>query len=508
MLAAYDGSLPHPRSSTAVQDATGHFVGSEDTPEALYRFNALGYRGPEFDPTAPLKVFVAGCSYTFGQGVPLDQTWPSLLTRALAERRGIPADRANLQNFSQIGASNEYISRTIIRQCERIRPDLAIIAFTHRERAEYLAPGVTRNIGLWDLDGEEAQAAPALRHFDLFDSPSSSLELLKSMLLVQWAMKRRRIPYLMLWMNRTGLDQSPVSEHPPLQRLRAMIEPAGLTSRHLLEPDVHVDSNRADRHPGPLSHANLVPLLLDALARPAAAAPPFPPAVPPTPRRRVLVLGDFPALAPDPTACPEGPCQCREMAARHRLGEAIVERPLAGPVSNDRLVRTLVEACHRETPDFVFLAFSSRSGRELLHDGEFVDLGAEAGQSSGAARLTEAYRRMATDETEAANTLRNILLAQEFLEARRIPYRFSIPPALRWRNMSAADTHPVLQTYAALVDATALCRRQPRDGGSVVPPPGGPSRHGPLESTRALVARLKLRLGKARSEDPNIYPIW
>ncbi|WP_291990511.1 hypothetical protein [Luteitalea sp.] len=507
MLAAYDGALPHPRSSTAVQDATGHFVAPGEAQEGLYRFNALGYRGPDLDLSAPLKVFVAGCSYTFGQGVPFEQTWPSLLTRALAERRGIPAGRASLQNFSQIGTSNEYITRTIIRQCERVRPDLAIIAFTHRERTEYLAPSVTRNIGLWDLDGDEARAAPALHHFDLFDSPSSSLELLKSMLLVQAAMKRRRIPYLILWMNRTGLDQPPVSEHPPLQRLRAMIDPARLTSRHLLEPGVHVDSNRDDRHPGPLSHANLAPLLLDALDQPASAATPAPPPSPPA-RRRVLVLGDFPSFAPDASDCPDGICRCREMAARHRLGEAIVERPLADQASNDRIARTLLEACHREPPDFVFLGFSARHGRELLHDGALVDLGLEARPPPGLARLTEAYRRMITDELEAANALRNILLAQDFLEARRIPYQLSIPPALRWRNMSASGTHPVLQTYAALVDATALCRRQPRDEGPVVPPPDDPSRRGPLESTRQLIARLRQRLGRSRSEDPNIYPIW
>src|ERR1044072_3782329 len=116
MLGAYDGALPHPRSTSAVQNERGNFVCSDDD-GCLYRFNSLGYRSAEFDPTARLKIFVSGCSYTFGLGVRLD--------------------RANLQNFSQIGASNGYIARTIIRQCDRVRPDLAVIAFTHRERTEY-----------------------------------------------------------------------------------------------------------------------------------------------------------------------------------------------------------------------------------------------------------------------------------------------------------------------------------------------------------------------------------
>lgn len=510
MLGAYDGALPHPRSEAALQDASGHFrilgaAGSDAARHAcVYRFNSLGYRGPEFDAAAPFKVFVAGCSYTFGQGVPFDKTWPSLLARALAERRGLPADRVNLQNFSQIGASNEYIARTIVRQCERVRPDLAIIAFTHRERAEYLAPGITRNIGLWDLEGDEAVAAPALRHFGLFDSPSSSLELLKSMLLVQWAMKRRRIPYLMLWMNRTGLDGAPVADHPPLGRMRDLIDPAGLTSRHLLEPDIHVDSNRDDRHPGPLSHARFAPLVLEALPSSTVTQAPLPAAATAAPRR-VLVLGDFPVPTAEAADCQDGACRCREMAVRHRLGEAVVQRPLAGDATNDRIVRTLLETCRDEPPAFVFLGFSARPGREHLHEGGLVELGLGDSVPPGLERLTEAYREMISDELDAANALRNILLAQQFLEARGIPYLLSIPLALRWRNMSVAGTHPVLQSYAALVDATALCRRPPRDAGQ---PRIDPPHRRPLQATRDLVGRLKKRLRKSRPEDPNIYPIW
>ena len=200
MLAAYDGSLPHPRSKSAFQNDRGQFVcidaeGAVPKPtDCLYHFNSFGYRGEEFDPAARLKIFVSGCSYTFGLGVEHDQTWPALLKKQLSAKLDVPFDRTNLQNFSQIGASNGYIARTIIRQCDRARPDLAVIAFTHRERTEYLAPGVTRNLGLWDLDHPEDWAAPAIRYFSLYNTSSASLDLLKNMLLVQWAMVRRRNP--------------------------------------------------------------------------------------------------------------------------------------------------------------------------------------------------------------------------------------------------------------------------------------------------------------------------
>src|SRR5215831_16546203 len=143
MLDAYDGALPHPRSKSAFQNDRGNFVCIDDAGanpgpgDCLYHFNSLGYRGEAFDPAARLKIFVAGCSYSFGLGVPQEQTWPVLLKQQLADKLGVPLEQANLQNFSQIGASNGYIARTIVRQCDRVRPDLAVIAFTHRQRAEY-----------------------------------------------------------------------------------------------------------------------------------------------------------------------------------------------------------------------------------------------------------------------------------------------------------------------------------------------------------------------------------
>ena len=153
MLDAYDGSMPHPRSRSAFLNDRGILVCSDDDganpkpTDTIYHFNSLGFRGEEFDPAARLKIFVSGCSYTFGLGVQHDQIWPALLKKRLADRLDMPLDHVNLQNFSQVGASNGYIARTIIRQCDRVRPDLAVIAFTHCERTEYLAPGVTQESG-------------------------------------------------------------------------------------------------------------------------------------------------------------------------------------------------------------------------------------------------------------------------------------------------------------------------------------------------------------------------
>ncbi|MBV8168179.1 MAG: hypothetical protein JO021_15385, partial [Alphaproteobacteria bacterium] len=343
MLDAYDGALPHPRSRSAFQDDRGNFVCTDDAGprpgpgSCIYHFNSLGYRGEEFDATARLKIFVAGCSYSFGLGVPHEQTWPVLLKRQLADRLGVPLAKVNLQNFSQIGASNGYIARTIVRQCDRVRPDVAVIAFTHRQRTEYLAPGVTRNLGLWDLDVQQpGWSAPTVRWLDQYDDDSASLDLLKDMLLVQCAMVRRGIPYLVLWMNRSGLDELPFNELAPLRCLKGMIDPARFSRRCLLEPAIMVDTNPVDRHPGPRSHANFAPVVLEALdlSAPNVVALPNPS----TPRRTLALTTE--------------------------------------KASNDRIVRTLLEECRRERPESVLASFSDDRSCEHFLGQSLVELDA------------------------------------------------------------------------------------------------------------------------------------
>ncbi len=508
MLDAYDGSMPHPRSKSAFLADRGRLVCTDDEgarprpTDCLYHFNSLGFRGEEFDPAARLKIFVAGCSYTFGLGVPHDQIWPTLLKQRLADRLDLPIDRVNLQNFSQVGASNAYIARTIVRQCDRVRPDLAVIAFTHRERTEYLAPGVTRSLGLWDLDAPETSWAPAaLRYFQLHDTRSASLDLLKNMLLVQWAMVSRGIPYLLLWMNRTKIDQSSIDDLEPLRQLKGMIDRARLGSRCLLDPEILVDTNPSDRHPGPRSHANFAPRVAEVLDLSAPKASPSTGNA----ARRILVLGDTcPAAIGGGPGCADSRSACRLQNSRHRFLEGAAGPPLAANASNDRIVRTLLAECDRQRPDFVFASFSDNRSCEHFLGESLVELHGASAESPPPelAKLTEAYRQYTTDELHELNALRNILLAQEFLQTRRIPHILSVPPALGWREMNASGKHPVLSKHASLIRATSLCTRWPQETAIEAP------RRNTAEFTWAFVNRLKKRLRKSRAEDPNIYPLW
>lgn len=47
----------------------------------IYNFNSLGYRAREFSKDLPTNTLIFGCSTSFGQGVPEDQTWSNQLSK-------------------------------------------------------------------------------------------------------------------------------------------------------------------------------------------------------------------------------------------------------------------------------------------------------------------------------------------------------------------------------------------------------------------------------------------
>ena len=289
-----------------------------------------------------------------------------------------------------------------------------------------------------------------------------------------------------------------------------MIDPARLSRRCLLEPEIMVDDNPVDGHPGPRSHANFASRVVEALDLSAprdVAARPIPQA-----SRRVLVLGSScPAKAGKDADCVESRCLCRQLNGRHGFLEGSVDSPLAENTSNDRIIRTLVVECSREKPEFVFASFSDRRSCEHFLGDRLVELSLTPSESPTPelAKLTDAYRQFTTNELCDLNALRNILMAQEFLEMQRVPYILSIPSAFRWRNMNLPDKHPVLRMYASLIIPTSLCNGRRQEGKLVGPHGDGESsRRGAIELTREFVDRLKRKIHKVAAEDPNVYPLW
>jgi hypothetical protein len=95
-----------------------------------YKYNSRGFRDAEWPTNInELKqaVWCVGDSFTVGIGSPLEHTWPYQVGKQLG-RRTI--------NVSMDGASNEWIARKVLKICEVISPELAIIQWSYVHRRE------------------------------------------------------------------------------------------------------------------------------------------------------------------------------------------------------------------------------------------------------------------------------------------------------------------------------------------------------------------------------------
>jgi hypothetical protein len=181
--------------------AYNSFAGDKST----YDFNALGFRGEEFDAEAQVKLFVCGCSFTFGIGVELEESWPFLLKQRLAAHRDLAASSVNLLNFSEAGASNDYIARTLIEQSTRVRPDLIVAGFTQTLRFELLDEEMTFRFNPPVLQkyasagGKFAEMAKRMEFVFLgTDEIQEKVRTIKNMLLLQYFSQSRSIPFIFL----------------------------------------------------------------------------------------------------------------------------------------------------------------------------------------------------------------------------------------------------------------------------------------------------------------------
>jgi hypothetical protein len=225
-----------------------------------YAFNSLGFRGDEFDETADRHIFVAGCSITFGLGLDDADTWGAVFRRGYATIHQTAVDRVNLMNFSTSGCSNGFITRTLIAQCERARPTLALALLTLADRAELLHAGRSYNIGRWCTkdafddgavaDGHDRELRQLIRnkakaHYDLYNQLAGEQDLLKNALLLQWYFQTRGLPFL-IGVVRLGDGALPV--HPMLTSWLELLD-----LRHVFPIAYEaclVDESVAPGHPG------------------------------------------------------------------------------------------------------------------------------------------------------------------------------------------------------------------------------------------------------------------
>jgi hypothetical protein len=180
-----------------------------------YFFNSLGYRGEEFNPDAREVIYLCGCSHAFGSGIKWEQTFGFLFRELYCEYRNLTREEVNLQNFSSIGASNDYISRTLATQLGCLRPSLLIAYFTSRTRKEYvkgqriisLQPGIlsgwleTKRSGAGKLKLEASYD-----YYAFYTDELGFIDTMKNMLLVKFACENLGIPYVFAWQDFADLS--------------------------------------------------------------------------------------------------------------------------------------------------------------------------------------------------------------------------------------------------------------------------------------------------------------
>ena len=169
-----------------------------------YRFNSLGYRGDEFNPQSKKNIFIAGCSYTFGVGINVEETWGYQLKKILSENTDDNLEDIGLMNFSIGGASNDYITRTLLNQSNIFKPDLIIAYFTHSARTEFIDENGIKMIGPWcvneDFDTSKSDKLhldsvedEALCHYSYTTPELEFINMIKNMLLLQGYCESRKI---------------------------------------------------------------------------------------------------------------------------------------------------------------------------------------------------------------------------------------------------------------------------------------------------------------------------
>jgi len=473
--------------------------------DVLYNFNSNGFRGSEFDSSALLRLFVCGCSYTFGMGVAQDETWSQLILSALGERYGIaPSDR-NLQNFAQIGGSNRYVARTIIEQCALVRPDLAIVMFTHRNRMEYLDGERVRNIGSWNLE-PAAPDSPGVRFFEQYNDNLGSFDLLRNMRLVQNFFQLRGIPYFFAWVDIDEFAALRRSNISVIREIANEIDINRLARVSIKQRGIKVDVVLG--HPGQESHRRFAAELLrdfessstagdfDRVLRARAHA------------RKVQKATDelLPRLLPRlisglGRAVRSGQKMCARFRLRRKPSAIEAPHTITGHVSTGSTLRAVKRICSTH-PKIMGLCveWPLRGSIDHFINNSHICLGQNIESCDRpVTELAALANAFYTPEIRLADSLIDVLTAQYVAQLAGISYEFRLPAG----TLLLLSSNRALRSLASTLDVHFIGKPMKRSArAAAARAPGGYRGRSDAEVLK------KYCRSSACKEDPNIYPLW
>lgn len=145
MLKSY-GNSPLPFHSDDSPEINSSIVEDE---RISYVSNSFGHRSDEFQRLDKEKtnILFAGCSQTFGVGLPIEETWPALVYKWMKENNK-DLDLGPYQAISFTGGSIEKIVQNIFKYCH---------LFGNPNIIYFLAPDIDRQTGYGLLDYTDAE---------------------------------------------------------------------------------------------------------------------------------------------------------------------------------------------------------------------------------------------------------------------------------------------------------------------------------------------------------------
>jgi hypothetical protein len=216
----------------------GHPIYGEN--DIIYRFNSLGYRCPEFDIEADLRIVAVGCSYVLGQALPQAAVFHEVFAERL---RGESKKNIVVWNLGRCGASNDYISRLLYLAVPRLDPHMVLINFTHGARREYVS--VQEQLIHYNpaFEPPDEVTKGIFNHYAALCSPfDDQLNFFKNFKAVESLLAGR--PWLFSHVRPQEFE--PIAAHLDLSRF--------------VGPLATVDRARDGGHPGPESHRRLAEL--------------------------------------------------------------------------------------------------------------------------------------------------------------------------------------------------------------------------------------------------------
>jgi hypothetical protein len=208
--------------------------------DIVYSFNSRGFRGPEFEEDAQIRMASIGCSWVFGHAVPAEHTFHEMFAARLRDQTGMSVVNWNL---GVCGASNDYVARMLHQTVDRLNPDIVLVMFTQFARREHFtAHGTIMNYSPsmvpWDPASKEI-----MEHFGALSSrPDDQLNFFRNYKSVENLLAGRC--WLFSFTNHAEVGK---------------IKPHIALNRYAGEFKV-IDRARDHAHPGPETHGDIAEL--------------------------------------------------------------------------------------------------------------------------------------------------------------------------------------------------------------------------------------------------------